>query len=96
MKLQACINETQFRSIVHYPTLLLVWPIKYGTNLIQTKMDGFEASRFILSRVTDVLSIQAHIHLKEALLEAAHVPLSTTIDMIHSMHLVLVSSPNTL
>ena len=29
-KLQACVKETRFRSILHYPTLPLVWPVKLG------------------------------------------------------------------
>ena len=39
---------TRFRSIVHYPTLPLVWFMKCGTNLTKAKVDGFEAVRFVV------------------------------------------------
>ena len=32
-KLQACIKDTQSKSIVHYPALPLVWPIMHGMKL---------------------------------------------------------------
>ena len=47
-KLQACIKESRSRSIIHYSILPHVWPIKYGTNLIQVVVDDFEANGFLL------------------------------------------------
>ena len=39
---------TRSRSIVHYPILPLVWPIKCGTNLTKGEVEGFEAAGFVL------------------------------------------------
>ena len=39
---------THSRSIVHYPTFPLVWPVKCRTNLTKAEVDGFEAVGFVL------------------------------------------------
>ena len=37
-KLQACVKETRSRSIVHYPTLPLVWPIKFERTWLRQRL----------------------------------------------------------
>ena len=48
-KLQSCVMGVYCRSIVHFPTLRLVWLVKSGTNLTKEEVDRFEASRFVLN-----------------------------------------------
>ena len=92
-KLQACIKDTWFRSIVHYSILALVWPVKCGTNLTQAKVDDNEASRFSLSTgITKLPSIQISLALEESFPNVAPIPLSLVVD-IQPMHPVLVRSP---
>ena len=47
-KLQACIEDTRSRFIIHYPTLPHVWHVQCRTNLTQAEVDDFEASGFSL------------------------------------------------
>ena len=81
-KLQACVKETRSRSIVHYPTLPLVWPVKVGTILSQAEVDGFEASGFVLdSAVTDVPCPEVALPPQHPLPLPSHGPSSTTADV---------------
>ena len=90
-KPQACVKETWSRLIVHYPTLPLVWPVKFGTNLTKTEVDGFEASGFaITTSVTHVPSIQLSMPSEQSLPLPSHVP-SSTVSNIRSVHSDLVS-----
>ena len=51
------------RSIAHYPTLPLLWPVKFGTNLTKEEVEGFEALGFVLEdRVPIVAPVQAIVH----------------------------------
>ena len=57
-KLQTCVMGLRSRSIVHYPTLPLVWLVKSQTNLTKEEVEGFEASGFGLE---DGVSGVAHV-----------------------------------
>ena len=92
-KLQACIKDTWSRSIIHYPALLLVWPIMHGTKLIQSKVDDFKASGFVLSDgEMDSVLVEADLPLEELAPTLASIPFSADLD-IQSLHLVGVSNP---
>ena len=77
------MKETQSRSILHYPTLPLVWPIKLGTlSLTPAEVDGFEASGFVQAiGVIDVLCTEVAIPPQQSLPLASHVPLSSAADV---------------
>ena len=81
-KLQACVKETRSRSILHYPTLPLVWPVKLGTSLSQAEVDGFEASGFVLaSDVTDVQCAEVAMPPQQSLPLPSHGPSSCAADI---------------
>ena len=58
---------TRSKSIVHYPTLPLVWLVKCGTNLTKAEVDGFDVARFVLQAGSaDVDSLQVYVpHMDE-------------------------------
>ena len=69
------MKETRFRLIVHYPTLSLIWHVKFGTYLTEAKVDGFEASEFGLTiGVTNVPSIQVDMPSQQLLPLSFHIP----------------------
>ena len=81
-KLQACVKETQFRSILHYPTLPLVWPVKLGTSLSQAEVDGFEASGFVLASVViDVPCAEVAMPPQQSLPLSSHGLSSSAVDV---------------
>ena len=81
-KLQACVKETRSRSILHYPTLPLVWPVKLGTSLSQAEVDGFEASGFVLaSAMTNALCAEVAMSPQQSLPLPSHGPSSCVGDV---------------
>ena len=81
-KLQAYVKEARSRSIVHYPTLPFVWPVKAGTILSQAEVDGFEASGFVLdSAVTDVPCPEVALPPQHPLPLPSYGPSSTAVDV---------------
>ena len=91
--LQAYIKESRSRSFVHFPILLLVWPIKCGTNFTQAKVDDFEASKFSFSNgLTKLPLVQCGLSLEELLPNVNIVPKFATVD-IQSMHPIPICSP---
>ena len=92
-KLQACIKDSRSRSIVHYPALPCVWPIVLGTKLIQSKVDDFEASDFVLNDGgMDWESVEAGLPLEESPLTFASASIPIDLD-VQSLHPVGVSNP---